>query len=105
MSNEKNGAKEEIRFNVRLPPELHQRVITRAKANGRSMNSEIIEMLTLVAGDIENKKLDELREKLVMLDARMRYTAAELDEIAQQKNNLLTEITLRERMMGHGRPD
>jgi hypothetical protein len=45
VSNEKSSAKEEIRFNVRITPGLHARITSRAAANGRSMNSEIIALL------------------------------------------------------------
>lgn len=88
------------RIIIRLPDGMREKLRSRAEANGRSMTAEVVATLSLALGDVEAQKLDELREQLAMLDTRMRHTAAELDDIAQRKSHLLTEIAVRERMMG-----
>jgi len=48
-------------FGLRMPDELREAIAERAKANGRSMNSEIVQMLTdtLVKDEIFAGEIDE----------------------------------------------
>lgn len=39
------------RFNVRIKPELHQRIASRAAADGKSLNAWVAEALSKVAAD------------------------------------------------------
>jgi len=50
------------RFNVRLPAGMREAIAERAKAHGRSMNSEIVKILqdTLNRSSLEIDKLNEL---------------------------------------------
>lgn len=99
MSIVKRGTTDEIRFNVRVPVDLHQRVTARAASNGRSMNSEIVSILELVLGDIEAQRIDQLRAKLAVTNDRLRATAQQIDEIAQEKQLIEQEIAVREAMI------
>lgn len=49
------------RFNVRLPSGMREAIAERAKANGRSMNSEIVQILQdALDGVAEKKALEQL---------------------------------------------
>lgn len=76
MSTEKSSAKEEIRFNVRISPDLHERITRRAKANARSMNSEIINILQSVIDDPEGHRANDLRQMLEAAEAELKHTKA-----------------------------
>lgn len=62
MSIGKDGTMEEVRFNLRLPAFLHEKIVRRAKANGRSMNSEIIFMLHSLTAVPDEAVLERLNE-------------------------------------------
>lgn len=69
------------------------------------MNSEVVSILSLALGEAETQEIDELRIRLTMLNDRMNIAAQQIDAIAQEKRRIEQEIAVRERMMGHGRPD
>lgn len=99
MSNGKSGAREEIRFNVRISPDLHARITQRAKANGQSMNSEIIAMLEAALDDGKPADTDALaREALKVLNylevAHMQAKTHEerLDAIKEELRSSYGEI-------------
>jgi plasmid stability protein len=78
------------KFNLRFPDGMRDAIAERAKANGRSMNSEIIQILEDAINIDKNPdvELDDGSERIIM-------TKHQLDEItATLKNALLEGIAL-----------
>lgn len=69
MSTAKSSAKPEVRFNVRIPPDLHQRIVARAATAKQSMNTFIVEMLTRALDSSEENWMENAKgEMLRMLE-------------------------------------
>lgn len=97
MSNEKNGTKDEMRFNIRISPGLHTRIAKRASANGRSMNSEIIAMLSVVLGEPEDDLHRRLREELNHTEVALQTSQAQTAHLASRLNALRRDLAEVER--------
>ena len=93
MSNEKTGTSDEVRFNVRVPVKLHHRLTLRARANGRSMNSEIIDMLENALGTDEQDRLEYLRAKMEDVAARLDAANREMMALDTHRMAIQSEIT------------
>lgn len=50
--------KEEMKYNLRLPPEIYEALRAEAEKNNRSINAEINHLLKRCIGDSEEKKLE-----------------------------------------------
>lgn len=79
------------RFILRLPDGMREQIVTRAKAHNRSMNAEILTILTAYLdepGDFEvNALLKELRQIQVQLNA-----ASEMVNALTTRKQSLVEI-------------
>lgn len=93
------------KFIVRLPDGMRDKLQARAEANGRSMNSEVVSILSLALGAAETQEIDELRIRLTMLNDRMNIAAQQIDAIAQEKRRIEQEIAVREAMLKDGRAE
>lgn len=75
--------KDVVRFMLRLPASVHDRVTQQAKAYGRSMNSQIVAMLEEVLDDptiSSNEKLLMEAEKILIHRDQARIDAQRYDE-------------------------
>lgn len=94
VSTEKSSAKDEVRFNVRVSPSLHRRLVDRAIVNKRSMNSEVVALLDQglsATGDLSVAMLvDEVRRVQGEIDA----TARQLNLLADRRNRLRDALSL-----------
>lgn len=75
------------RFNVRLPSGMRDAIAERAKANGRSMNSEIVQILE----DALEPKPEEANQKTLYVDL-FAGLPSEDDRIVVSKGELLMKI-------------
>lgn len=99
VSNDKSGTTEEkteVRFNVRVPPSIHERLTNRAKVNGVSMNTEILDILTealFLSGDPQEERLrteatrlhtmrDALLAQIAVVDERLKAIDFQLQDLA-----------------------
>ena len=88
-------------FIVRFPPGMRERIANRAKANERSMNSEIVEMLTYVldnSGKVTQQMMLEERDRIrrevirreqdaMALYERLKYLDAQIEALNQAKGH------------------
>lgn len=82
MTESSKAAKDRDRLIVRVPDGMKERVERRAQANGRSVNSEIVEMLEYALGRTPQTQLDKLTHEyrvllLEMDEAKARASAAQ----------------------------
>lgn len=63
-------------FGVRMPPELKTRIEAEAKANGRSMNTEVVARLW--------DSLKEARPRVLMQPEPMAYVESNITELERQ---------------------
>ncbi|WP_391487162.1 Arc family DNA-binding protein [Leclercia tamurae] len=69
---------DEVQFHLRLPPDVHEKVKQRAKANGRSINLEIIRTLeqSFFRGSTAQEDSDE--RVATLISDRVREIAIEI---------------------------
>lgn len=98
---EKKSIREHDRFIVRLPDGMKEALARRAKANGRSMNSEIVEILARAlrrGGSIDIEALSNrqmmlkavvmtARENLMTAEAKLAETSEHLERAKAQGNS------------------
>nr|WP_195606431.1 Arc family DNA-binding protein [Klebsiella oxytoca] len=81
------------RFNVRLPSGMREAIAERAKANGRSMNSEIVsileERLYCGDGDLDDMDVNEMLEVIKM----QRDLLKKYSELVERGSKTLQEIS------------
>lgn len=84
---EKDG---DARFMLRLPRDLHEKVVARAKVTGRSMNSEIVAMLGEVLRSTSSDAAT-MREHLAALRAQLRTVEEERHATSRRLDQLTVE--------------
>lgn len=94
---EKSSAKDEVRFNVRISPDLHARITQRAKANGRSMNSEIVAILSVEMGEPEDDLHDRLRDEMRHTEMALEQSQTQTAHLASRLNALRRDLAEIER--------
>ncbi|MBQ4775278.1 Arc family DNA-binding protein [Pectobacterium quasiaquaticum] len=95
------GTKRNPQFNVRIPPELKEKVVTLAERNKRSVNAEIVAALELVcrkafgeiiehdAGvDVLNEHESKLLESSIETLKKVSETEKKLDELMAELKKL-----------------
>lgn len=84
MSTKKSSAKDEVRFNLRLPSDLHDEVVSRAVANGRSMNGEIVAILSAVLEGGQDVTETALIDEWTRLRQRLEVQEREVESIRER---------------------
>jgi len=90
----KSGTKDEVRFNIRVPSDLHRRIVGRAESNGRSMNAEIVAMFTQAFGDADEMRLQQLEDHLTRLHEMIAKTTERVQELNQRKAMVEHELQM-----------
>ncbi|WP_049678887.1 Arc family DNA-binding protein [Yersinia mollaretii] len=98
------------RFTVRMPDGMRDAIADRAKKNGRSMNSEIVQILQdalikeSIFGDIANTEIEQMEydpdKEITLTSSELKYflkNAAKgiIDDASEQIAKNATEATLR----------
>ena len=109
MDDEKN-VRDMDRILLRVPDGLKSRLHQRSKANGRSMNSEIVSILTSVLDAPDEMGLRALREESRAIEAQIEETRYAITALRERREKIRMEIRARrqaagEEVGGRGDPD
>lgn len=74
-------------------------IAARAKANLRSMNSEVVSMLMQVLGNPDELEINDLEARLRQAEQAALHAAAALEEADRQKFALIDELERRRAML------
>lgn len=100
---ESRPAREQDRFIVRMPDGMRDLIASRAKANYRSMNSEIVAMLMQVLGNPDELEINDLEARLEQAEVASIAAAAAYEEADRRRFALADELEARRaRMAGRG---
>lgn len=83
------------RFILRLPDGMRERVQDRAKINGRSMNAEIVAILTQVIDGPDALKVPELRKELARIEEEIDSHTSDLRVLAERHSAVASELYVR----------
>jgi len=83
------------RFILRLPDGLRERLASRAKANERSMNAEVIQILEEGMDETSTARIRELEDILRGIERDEQLLRARLDEIRIRKEAAKDELMRR----------
>jgi len=83
------------RFILRLPDGLRERLASRAKANERSMNAEVIQILEEGMNETSTARIRELEDILRGIERDEQLLRARLDEIRVRKEAAKDELMRR----------
>lgn len=93
VSISKSDTKEEVRFNLRLPADLHRRLVDRALGNARSMNSEAVALLQQALAATEDMGVEALQEEIQRVQADIDTTARTLNHLSDRRNRLRNALS------------
>lgn len=96
MSTDKSSAIGEVRFNLRLPADLHQRIVDRAQSVGRSMNSEIVWLLSAIFEESADWEVVAVREELARVSAELQASRATTSALEMRKQALARSLAAME---------
>ena len=81
---------------VRMPDGMKDRLAQRARANGRSMNAELVAIISESLEEVDALGVRRLREKLQRIEMQIEAKVRDAEELRAQRAELEKEIYLRE---------
>lgn len=96
MSSSKYSAKDEVRFNIRISPDLHRLIVAQAATAGQSMNTFIIERLSEAVGKAEDQWLRDARAEMRHLLEEEALFEARLGTLRAKRLKILEGLAMRQ---------
>ena len=86
---------------IRMPDGLKQRIAEHARANGRSMNADIVSTLATVVGQPDADGLQGLIDELQTIDAELDAANLRVEQLRERRGEIISLVTRRRRALGN----